>query len=323
MKGALIISLDFELYWGMRHKYKLDDYKDNLLAIRTIIPSLLKLFNEYNIHATWATVGLVFFENKEDLIRGLPAVRPAYLDQKLSPYRSLNSIDLNEKEDPFHYGNSLIKLIASYPNQEIATHTFSHYCCLEPGQDEEAFRYDLKSAIEVAKKNNIDIKSIVFPYNQINNQYLPVCKEIGIKSYRGNEYSWLYKGRGQENESFIRRAFRMADVYFNISGHNTYSLNNVLRDFPVNIPSSRFLRPYSPSLKFLEPLRLHRILSDLDYAAKNNMIYHLWWHPRNFGYGDEIEKNMLFLKKILNHFSDLQKEYGMESLNMQELTNKI
>lgn len=323
MKGALTISIDFELFWGMRHKYRLNDYKDNLLAIRSIIPSLLKLFDEYKIHATWATVGFLFFTNKNDLIEWSPTVRPAYLNPKLSPYQDINNIGLNEKEDPFHYGYSLIKLITSYPNQEIATHTFSHYCCLEQGQDKEAFREDLRLAIRIAKKNNINIESIVFPYNQVNNKYLPVLKEMGIKAYRGNEFSWLYKGRGQKEELLIRRALRMLDAYFNISGHNAYSLDNTPHDFPINIPSSRFFRSYSDSLKFLEPLRLHRILSDLDYAAKNNLIYHLWWHPRNFGYGDQIEKNFAFLKKILDHFLSLQKKYEMESLNMQEIANTI
>lgn len=323
MKGVLVISLDFELYWGMRHKVSLSDCRNNLLAVRSIIPSVLKLFSEYKIHATWATVGFIFFENRNSLIKGLPAVRPAYLNPRLSPYQDINNIGLNEKDDPFHYANSLIKLIASCPNQEIATHTFSHYCCLEPGQNKDEFRYDLKSAVGVANQYNINIESIVFPYNQINNQYLPVCKEMGIKAYRGNESSWLYKARSEGEELLIRRILRLVDAYFNISGHNAYSLDNVPRNLPINIPSSRFLRPYWSALKFLEPLRLHRILSDLDYAAKNNLIYHLWWHPRNFGEGDKIEKNLSFLKKILDHFLNLQKKYEMESLNMQELTNKL
>lgn len=314
-RGALIISLDFELYWSIENKIPLNNCKDNILAIRSIIPSLLELFDEYKIHATWATVGFIFFENKEDLIKGLPDKLPNYLNEKLSPYKNINDIGLNEKEDPFHYAPSLIKLIASYPNQEIATHTFSHYRCLEDRQDKDAFRADLESAKKVAQKYNFNLESIVFPYNQVNNQYLAICKKMGIKAYRGNLSS--------EKGSLITRILHLADAYFNISGHNAYSLDNLSHDYCVNIPSSRFLRPYSSSLKFLEPLRFHRILSDLDYAAKNNLIYHLWWHPRNFGFGDKIEKNMLFLKKILEHFSNLRDKYRMESLNMLELTNKF
>lgn len=318
-KPALIISLDFELYWGMRHKVPLNECRKNLLAVRSIIPSLLKLFDEYKIHATWASVGLLFFENRYDLIKGLPAKRPAYSDKRLLPYNDINGIGLNEKQDLFHYAPSLIKLIASYDNQEIATHTFSHYCCLEHGQDKDAFRHDLKSALEVAKRYNINIESIVFPYNQVNNQYLSVCEEMGIKFYRGNESSWIYEAKKQEDESLIKRVLRLIDTYLNITGHNAYSLS--ADSHIVNVPSSRFLRPYSPRFKFFEPLRLRRILSDMDYAAKNNLIYHLWWHPRNFA--GNIDKNMLFLKKILDRFAYLRDKYKMQSFNMKESYEKL
>lgn len=43
------------------------------------------------------------------------------------------------------------------------------------------------------------------------------------------------------------------------------------------------LRPYSAALKSLEPLKLKRITSELDCAAQEGLIYHLWWHPHNFG----------------------------------------
>jgi len=318
--GALIVSLDLELFWGITAKRTIESYKKNIAGVQSIVPALLKLFNEYGVHATWATVGFLFFETKEDLIKALPVLKPDYLNKELSSYNEINNMGPNEKEDIFHYAPSLIKLIASYPHQEIATHTFSHYYCLEKGQNKDAFKSDLESAIKVAKEYNIDIKSIIFPKNQINEQYLPICDEMGIKAYRGNEFSWLYK-TSLIKEPLIKRLLRLADAYFNISGHNGYSLNNFSKNLPINIPSSRFLRPYSDSFKFLEPLRLHRILSDLDYVAKNNLIYHLWWHPHNFE--NNIEKNILFLKKILDYYLNLREKYGMESYNMQELTNEL
>jgi hypothetical protein len=279
------------------------------------------LFTEYGIHATWATVGFLFFENREDLIKGSPIKKPFYSNKKLSSYNEIDNIGPNETKDPFHCAPSLIKLIISTPNQEIASHTFSHYYCLEKGQNEETFKNDLEAAIAIAKKYNLILESIVFPQNQINDKYLPICKEMGIKAYRGNESSWIYKTGRLESESLIRRALRLMDAYFNISGHNTYSPDNISHTLPINIPSSRFLRPYSKRMKFLEPLRLHRILSDLDYAAKNGLIYHLWWHLYNFG--DNTKENMEFLKKLLDHFLNLREKYGMKSLNMKELTSKL
>src|SRR6266487_5798938 len=59
--GALVISLDFELLWGVRDKRTIADYGANILGVRRVIPALLDLFAERNIACTWATVGLLFF----------------------------------------------------------------------------------------------------------------------------------------------------------------------------------------------------------------------------------------------------------------------
>ena len=66
-----------------------------------------------------------------------------------------------------------------------------------------------------------------------------------------------------------------------------------------------------------EPLRLHRIKRDLTEAAKNGLLYHLWWHPHNFGVNTAA--NLAFLRKILEHYRSLHDLYGIESLNMGEM----
>jgi hypothetical protein len=59
----------------------------------------------------------------------------------------------------------------------------------------------------------------------------------------------------------------------------------------------------------------------MTYAAKNNLIYHLWWHPHNFGaYQGE---NFAGLVKILNHYKRLNEKFGFASLSMGELSDKI
>ena len=51
-------------------------------------------------------------------------------------------------------------------------------------------------------------------------------------------------------------------------------------------------------------------------AAANGEVYHLWWHPHNFGYF--LEENMLFLEQILTHYSSLKEKYNFESKSMIE-----
>lgn len=320
-RGALVVSLDFELYWGMRDLLQLETYRANLLGVRHAIPLLLELFTGYRIRATWAIVGLLFFANRNELLEGLPCVRPTYANEKLGIDRHLERVGEDEAADPFHFGASLVQLIASYPEQEIGTHTFSHYYCLERGQDREAFRADLAAARKVAERCGVGAESLVFPRNQYNPEYLEVCREMGIKAYRGNQSSWMYAATGTNGQSAARRVLRLADAYLNLTGHNCYPLEKLRGEAPVNIPASRFLRPCSRRLKCLDPLRMKRITDDLTHAATNGLVYHLWWHPHNFGV--DLEENVTFLRGILEHFQRLRESYGMQSFTMSGLADRL
>ncbi len=319
--SAVIISLDVELYWGMLDKVDIENARDHLLGVREAVPSILSLFEKYDIHATWAIVGFVFFDTRDELIAGLPDKRPEYINAGLSPYNHIDEIGADEKADPFHFGPSLIKVISSSPNQEIATHTFSHYYCLEEGQNIDTFESDLEAAIRAAGKYNLILESLIFPRNQFNPDYMGKCREKGIKAFRGNEKSWMYRAKSDQEESLTRRALRLMDAYMNISGHNAYSMDEIASAFPFNIPSSRFLRPYLKPIRALEPMRLRRILSDLNYCAERGLVYHLWWHPHNFG--KDLYENTAFLERILDHYAKLREKYKMESLNMRELSNRL
>ena len=85
-QGIFIISLDFELNWGVHDVLSLERYGENIIGAREAIPRMLELFNEFDIHATWATVGMLCFENKKELISSLPALHPSYTNSDFSPY---------------------------------------------------------------------------------------------------------------------------------------------------------------------------------------------------------------------------------------------
>ncbi|MCM3711639.1 polysaccharide deacetylase family protein [Sporosarcina luteola] len=315
--GAFLISLDFELNWGVHDVYTKEQYGKNILGVRQAIPEMLALFQQYDIHATWATVGMLCFTEKKKLIEHFPALLPSYIDQNFSPYGKMENLSENEGKDPYHFGESLVHQILQVPYQEIGTHTFSHYYCLENGQDADQFRADLQAALNVPCLENLDIRSLVFPRNQTNSAYLNICKELGIQSYRGNEKNWVYGASGYKDRSKVKRLIRLMDCYVNITGHHTFNLGEESPGHPVNLQSSRFLRPYNPKLKTLEPMRLNRIKKGVEYAARRGEIYHLWWHPHNFG--THLEENISFLRKILDHVSKMRETYGMQSMNMGEV----
>jgi hypothetical protein len=321
IKGKLVISLDFEIYWGVRDAVKLTEYKAQLFGVQKVIPILLEMFAKYQINATFATVGFLFFNNKEELINNLPKKKPQYFNSNLSPYTNhFNYVGENEEKDPFHFASNLIQQIKD-AGQEIGSHTFSHYYCLEKGQTTEEFVCDLLAAKIIAEKKDIVLKSFVFPRNQYNRAYLDICKKMGFTSFRGNEKSWLFSSKSHGSVMFFRRPFRLLDSYFNLSGHNCYSFEQMKTNEPFNISSSRFLRPYDKKLKAFENLRLKRIKDSMTYAANQALVYHLWWHPHNFG--TDMQENFSFLEKILIHFSDLNRRYNFESMSMCQLSNEL
>ena len=316
--GNFVISLDFELMWGVRDVQTLEKYGPNIKGVHEVVPRLLRLFEQYKVKATFACVGLLFFETKDELLKNLPGDLPAYTDKSLSPYLGyFDKLGADATKDPYHFAAHLIEQILNYPSNEIGSHTFSHYYCLEEGQNINTFREDIKAAKNIAKKFNVELTSLVFPRNQFNGEYLGVCSDEQIICIRGNEASWLYKAQSEKRESLFRRALRLADAYLNLTGHNCYSDDFLKKDIPINIPASRFLRPFSKKLKILEQLRLKRITSGMKHAAMNGLTYHLWWHPHNFGVNQK--ENFLFLEKILDCYSHLNHTYNFRSYTMSGL----
>jgi hypothetical protein len=318
-EGIFTVSLDFELYWGVRNSRTIQQYANNLLGVRNAVKEILMAFYDYDIHATWAVVGFLFFPDVESLRKNLPSKLPHYVNPSLSPYRYINESDT--LETVYHFAPDIIDLICEYDNQEIGTHTFSHYYCLEKGQNSESFYMDISSAKKIAENRGLKLESLVFPRNQCNSKFLSILVDLGIKCYRGNESGWLYSVVSKEDDNKLKRVLRLIDAYINISGHNTYSVHKVSLQKPFNIPSSRFLRPYSKKLFWLENLRLQRIKKAMSYAAKHKTIFHLWWHPHNFG--TNTTQNIALMRKILEHYKMLKRKYNMQSLNMGEIADLI
>ncbi|AKV01159.1 polysaccharide deacetylase [Labilithrix luteola] len=312
-RPALVISLDFELHWGVRDHTSVDGYRANLLGVREAIPAMLDLFERKSIAATWATVGFLFAENKKDLERHVPSRLPTYDNRALSPYDAIGEIGDDEASDPFHYAPSLVRHIAKTPRQELATHTFSHYYCLEAGQTAEQFDADLEAAAKISSPYGDAMRSIVFPRNQLNERYADVLRQRGIRAYRSNGRHWAY--RAERAETPARRAFRLADAYLPLGGPRLGEPSSDTRGL-TDVPASAFLRPYSPRLRRLDPLRRHRLERTMTSAAKSGRLFHLWWHPHNFG--KYPKESMAFLERLLDHFETLRRRYGMESLSMGE-----
>jgi len=312
-----VISLDFELFWGVLDS-RGEEYFPQLIKVQEIIPDTLSLFKKYDVSATWAVVGAVLCENFEEFNRNIPSDRPSYDREVFSPYYILDK--LSTLDTDLLFTPNLIKIILSTPKQELASHTFCHYYCLESGQSLDEFSSDLKASSNIAKKYNCDFKSLVFPRNQFNSKYLAACSQEGITSYRGNPKHWAYNAENREEKNLFKRAFRLVDSYIPLSGSLRQNVKRDRISNLVDIPASLFLRPWSSNFSFLEPFRLWRIKWSMTRAAKKGGMFHLWWHPHNFGVN--TYQNLAFLEQILKHYQKLNIKYGFESLTMNEVASR-
>jgi peptidoglycan/xylan/chitin deacetylase (PgdA/CDA1 family) len=317
----MVISLDFELHWGVRDWMPVNGrYRSNLLGARSAVPRLLEIFQEFEVAATWATVGLLFAATRAEAKHFAPVRKPRYLDRTLWPYAE--PVGDDEAEDPLHYARSLIQLIKVTPRQEIASHTFSHYYCLEPGQQADDFRADLESAIAIAEHCGIRLRTVVFPRNQVNPAYAPILREAGFSAYRGNQAGEAYRAVPGDALDGRMRVRRLLDAYVDLDRASPVACADLLdADGLVNVRASRFLRPFKPLLASIESRRLRRICGGLDEAARSGGIFHLWWHPHNFG--AHLTENLRSLRHILEHFSRLRRTEGFMSLNMADVAEQV
>ena len=320
--GAFVVSLDFELAWGFGNGVVEDEVqRTRILKARGLVPQILDTFGEFDVAATWAVVGFLFAESRVDLEELSPSVRPAYDDPSLSTYVAV--IGESEVDDPLHYAPSLIRAIRDSPRQEIATHTFSHYYCLEPGQSRDSFSADLEAAIAVAKGYGVELRSIVFPRNQHNLDYDDLLVSHGITGFRGNprDRAWTFRD-SRESRRWDKRARRFIDAYGAPTGAGTTHWYEILQPSGLSdVRASLALSPYRPSVRFLEEWRLKRVLEGVRCAARESRIFHVWWHPHNFA--SFPQQNMAFLRRILAEVSRCRSEHGLQSLTMGEVDRLV
>jgi hypothetical protein len=309
--GKFVISLDFELFWGVCDTQTLASYGRNIMGARAAIPRLLALFRQHGLRATWATVGMIMCRNYDHWHNVRPKVLPAYARAGISPYSMESFI---KKHVELFFARPLVEHIMATDGQELATHTYSHFYCNETGATPQQFAADLACARGLAADMGTQLRSIVLPRNQIIQKFLSVLPEAGIKVYRGNSAHWLYRNGNTVPGGIAGRMVRFADACFPLSGKRSVCAqrNGAL----VNVPASAFLYAWSSRHRRLSAMRLDRLKQDMTEAAKTGKVFHLWWHPHNFG--RELDGNLVLLEAVLQHFHLLSDRYGMENRCMAD-----
>jgi peptidoglycan/xylan/chitin deacetylase (PgdA/CDA1 family) len=303
------------MFWGVANSRTIAGYRNNVEGEWDAIPRMLALFRQYDVCATWATVGMLMCRDHNQWREIRPSILPGYLRQQYSAY----SLDKVAREYPkLFFARPLVEQILETPGQELATHTYSHFYCGEQGATPEQFSADIACAQVVASDMGARCGSLVFPRNQVRKEFVAELTKAGIQAYRGNPDHWLYRDGHITPGGIAGRAVRFADAWLPLTGaHVAYA---VAANGLANVPASLFLRPWPSRLAALEPMRMARLKHAMTTAARQGRICHLWWHPHNFGV--DVEQNLAVLESLLRHYCILQGQYGMRSLTMAAVARR-
>lgn len=263
--GGVVISADFELGWAFRYSKKNANPEKMAMQARENFPFLLKLFDEYNIPITWATVGHLFldkckkgdhdwmmriphFENPWNFLHG------DWYDH--DPYA--NAVDA-----PCWYAPDLIeKILSAKASHEIGCHTFSHINFSDkicpPGVADD----EIKACVDIAKKWGLQLNSIVFPGGTYGN--IDVIKRYGFKVYRHNvkqKLAYPYKDH--------------ADL---IVTHSTQMIGRNNQHWDANY-------------------HLYRYKQMVKRAIQTRTICHFWFHPSDLFLRKILESLLVFIRE--------------------------
>ena len=304
--------------WGLTGwtPKQISGYLAHIYGSLAALDKILETFNRYDIKCTVACVGAMNCRSVEDMRQKIPARCPSYQEPLFSSYRSLLPEIGTRYEESLFFCREMLKKLSENPRVEMASHTFSHYYCMEFGQTVEEFEEDIRLAVEEMKEYGRP-KTVIFPRNQVSEEYLAVCRKYGFTHYRGNPDDFLYRSNRTQPRFSLKGALRLLDTYVPLSGHNCYVRDNPDGNVLRNVPGSRFFRSYSRHLSLLEPLRIHRVKSSMRYAARKGLVYHLWWHPHNFGVN--TEENIKQLQDICLYYKRLQERYSYRSCFISEI----
>jgi peptidoglycan/xylan/chitin deacetylase (PgdA/CDA1 family) len=308
--GIFILSLDTEIGWGLETLEQIALYEERLNRYREFFPKLVLLLDKYQIPATWALVGHLFLEKDEEPLESLEPYY-AHFPVANSPYTPLS----NPRYYRWFHAPDIVNLIRNATvEHEIGTHTFTHVCIEDIPITTEIWHSQMTKSIEIHGKRGLNIRSIVFPKNQIN--FLDTLSEYGIIAYRGLEESWY-----QNFPAPLRRFLHLLDrtMAFPPPTYDPSQLQ--VGSHLVNLPASQFLMHYDGIRRWI-PLssRVQQAVQGLERAAKQNHLYHLWFHPHNLG-----SSNKMFdaLEEILQEVTRRRDDGRIKVMTMEQAARWI
>ena len=267
---------------------------------------MLDLFTEFEISATWATVGALLMAQPGGTKR----------HRMLSPSRYRDIPPGDHLTAPDWYAEDVLQWILDCPvTQELGCHTLTHLYVDSRTEGREEFADELDLFLELFEELQLPRpRSFVFP--KAYQAHFSLLAERGFCSYRGPENRWFERLPG----TLPAASFRWLDCALALSPQVDRS---VLTPAGLwEIPASQFYSPFmGVGSKVPMKSRVRKAEKGLDIAAQRGGVFHLWTHP--FNMGCNTGELMDGLRKILQRVGQLREQNRLQTMSMGGLTERL
>lgn len=281
MSADIVISIDFELRWGVHDAKGVDSYRRNLEGVREVVPRTLEAFRERGVRATWAIVGALACDGWDEWRARAPAW-PRYLD------RGLGWRDEWARQDPrLYFAPDLVEEVRRCPGQELGSHTFSHVYMGEPGFVRRDAMADAAAVTQLFREKwQVTPKSFVFPRNQV--AFTDVLRDEGFTIWRTTPDAFYWSATSAGEQNGLTRLLRATDSLVPWTVHRR----------PRRAPdhASSHLVRFGLSAAVWR-LHVRRLVGEAARLADGESL-HLWWHPHNLG--ADVDRSVLRLQELLD-----------------------
>lgn len=287
-RGIFILSLDTELAWGWMGNKRLQQLSPQLEEVRPIAHRLLRLLEKYQAPATWAVVGKLF-------ARPQPSAEPLEENGRLKAA-----------------GDIIDAILDSPLAHEIASHSFSHplYDRITRAEAEA----DLQEAVRAAAEWGLKLRSFIFPSNRVG--HLEALPRFGFIAFRGPDRAW-FAGYPRMARQILNRADQALALTPSLS------LPEVKGDRLVNLPAGMHFRipSWGASKRLPASLLASKAVKGIKRAIRERAVFHIWFHPFNFGY--RAEAHFAALEKTLQFAAQCRDQRLIDLSTMEALAARI
>jgi len=296
--GVFTISLDTELAWGTFDHGGHRRHERAYRATPAVVERLCALFERYDVPATWAFVAHLF----EDC--GETHARIDEVDREMPCVRGV--------DERLWYAPGLLDTVRNCTvEQDVGLHGYTHLVVDEHARS--TVDRELAAAVAAAARHDVDPVSFVYPRNRI--AYVDLLADHGFEVYRGVDARW-YERTGVP--SAVRRSLRFADEALSVAPPVVEPHE---REGVVCVPGSQVFRPDHAAWGLTpDGTQVTRARKGLDRAAATGGVFHLWWHPFNFG--RDPDRLVPKLERILSYADDLRTSGRLELRSLRSIASE-